>query len=339
MNTTVDPPTRGRAASAANTTSRRANVQTPAVSSDPARRLRDAFAAVRVSFTWLGVRKSLSAGQRQQAADGFGAEGQFLSAGKKLLDTRHAKYKAVTAVRGRVGGYWKSLSLPYPEPGLRLIRQDDVEPFAAQMRRFKDDLDEAVAELDHHYAELRDAARQRLGSLYDPADYPASLNGLFDVAWEFPSVEPPEYLLRLNPELYHQERQRMTARFDEAARLAEEAFTGEFARLVGHLVERLTPGVDGQAKVFRDTAVGNLTEFFERFKTLNVGSSAELEQLVETAQKALTGAAPTAVRESSALRQTITGQLASVRAGLDQLLVDQPRRRILRQSRSEGGSS
>jgi hypothetical protein len=341
MNTTVDPPTRGRAASAASTTARRANanVQTPAVSSDPARRLRDAFAAVRVSFTWLGVRKSLSADQRQQAADGFGAEGQFLSAGKKLLDTRHAKYKAVTAVRGRVGGYWKSLSLPYPEPGLRLIRQADVEPFAAQMRRFKAELDQAVVELDEHYAELREAARQRLGSLYDPTDYPASLSGLFDVAWEFPSVEPPEYLLRLNPELYQQERQRMTARFDEAARMAEEAFTGEFAKLVGHLVERLTPGVDGQAKVFRDTAVGNLTEFFERFKTLNVGSSAELEQLVETAQKAIGGAAPAAVRESSALRQTITGHLAAVRAGLDQLLVDQPRRRILRQGRSEVGSS
>ena len=51
---------------------------------------------------------------------------------------------------------------------------------------------------------------------------------------------------------------------DEAVRLAEEAFTTEFARLVSHLVERLSPGVDGQAKVFRDTAVGNLSEFFDR---------------------------------------------------------------------------
>jgi hypothetical protein len=307
--------------------------------SSPTERLKSGFAAARVSFTWLGVRKSLSADQRQQAADGFGAEGRFLSAGKKLLDTRHAKYKEVTAVRGKVGGYWKAMSLPYPEPGLRLIRQADVEPFATQMKRFKADLDDAVAELDHHYDELRDAARNRLGSLFDPLDYPASLRGLFDVAWEFPSVDPPEYLLRLNPELYQQERTRITARFDEAVKLAEEAFTAEFAKLVGHLVERLTPGVDGQAKVFRDTAVGNLTEFFDRFKALNVGSNAELEQLVATAQRALGGAAPVAMRESGTLRQQITGQLAAVQSGLDQLLVDQPRRRILRQGRAEGGSS
>src|SRR5436190_16853175 len=149
MTMTLDPPTTGAA------TPRRAADGSALPAAD---RLRLGFAAARVSFTWLGVRKSLSADQRQQAADGFGAESQFLSAGKKLLDTRHAKYKEVTAVRGRVGGYWKSMSLPYPEPGLRLIRQADVEPFAKQMAKFKVDLDDAVAELDRHYDELRDAA-------------------------------------------------------------------------------------------------------------------------------------------------------------------------------------
>ena len=57
------------------------------------------MAAARVSFTWFGARKTLTAEQKSQAADAFGAEGQFLSAGKKLLDTRHPKFKAVTAVR------------------------------------------------------------------------------------------------------------------------------------------------------------------------------------------------------------------------------------------------
>jgi len=45
------------------------------------------MAAVRVSFTWFGTRRTLSAEQKAQAADTFGAEGSFLSAGKKLLDT------------------------------------------------------------------------------------------------------------------------------------------------------------------------------------------------------------------------------------------------------------
>src|SRR6476661_8406586 len=84
----------------------------------PAQRLRLITAAVRVSFTWLGVRKTLTPEQKSQAAESFGAEGDFLSAGKKLLDTKHPAYKDVTAVRGRVGAFWKSLTLPYPEPGI-----------------------------------------------------------------------------------------------------------------------------------------------------------------------------------------------------------------------------
>jgi hypothetical protein len=306
-------------------------------SEPPSQRLRQSFAAARISFTWLGVRKSLSSDQKQLAADHFGAQGQFLSAGKKLLDTRHPRFRAVTAVRGQVGAYWKSLSLPYPEPGLRLIRQKDIQSFGQQMQLFKERLAEAVGELDEHYADLKEAARDRLGSLFDPLDYPASLQGLFEVSWEFPSVEPPQYLLQLSPELYQQEQQRMTARFDEAVRLAEEAFTTEFASLVNHLVERLSPGVDGQAKVFRDSAVDHLGEFFERFKKLNVGSSSELEQLIQTAQQAVKGAAPQAVRNSSTLRQQITQQLSSVSASLDQLLIDQPRRRLLRPQ--QGGTA
>src|SRR5262245_21363455 len=53
-----------------------------------ATRLRATMAAARVSFTWFGVKKSLTAQQKAQAAQTFDAEGQFLSATKKLLDTK-----------------------------------------------------------------------------------------------------------------------------------------------------------------------------------------------------------------------------------------------------------
>lgn len=302
-------------------------------SGSPSQRLRANFAAARVSFTWLGVRKTLTADQKAQAAEQFDADATALSAGKKLLDTRHDKFKAVTAIKNRIGSYWKYLTLPFPEPGLRLIRQGDIESFTLQMRQFKSELDEAVEDLNHHYADLRSAARERLGTLYNDADYPPTLVGMFDVQFDFPSVEPPEYLLRLSPQLYQEERQRIAARFDEAVRLAEEAFTAEFAKLVSHLVERLGSEADGTRKVFRDSAIGNLTEFFQRFRNLDVGSSQELDRLVETAKKAISGVEPQAVRDSDGLRQHVATQLSAVSASLEQLLVDQPRRRILRPAR------
>ncbi|MGE3779076.1 MAG: hypothetical protein AB7F89_17960 [Pirellulaceae bacterium] len=303
--------------------------RTPAASE----RLRATMAAVRVMFVWFGVRKTLTPEQKSQAADAFGAEGTFLSAGKKLLDTSHSAFKAVTAVRGRILNFWKGISLPYSEPAMRLIRQDDVGTFQVQLSTLQAELAEAVQRLDEHYSELKTAARQRLGQLYNAGDYPNSLSGLFAVNWDFPSVEPPAYLQQLSPALYRQECERMQARFGEAVELAEKAFTEELAKLVSHLTERLAGSEDGKPKVFRDSAIENLSEFFDKFKHLNVGSSEKLDELVEQARKVIRGVEPQQLRDNDSLRQTVATRLAAVSASLDGLMVDRPRRNILRRPR------
>lgn len=299
----------------------------------PADQLRTLMAAVRLSFTWFGTRKTLTRAQKEEAADTFGAEGEFLSAGKKLIDTRHPQFKAVTAVRSRAVAYWRAVSLPYPDPGIRLIRQDRVEAFNSNLQEFHSELLEAVRELNRHFEALKGAARDRLGRLFNPADYPESLLGLFDVGWEFPSVEPPEYLRELKPEIYHQECQRVQARFDEAVRLAETAFVDELSKLVSHLTERLSGTEDNQPKVFRDSAISNLQAFFERFRQLNVRSNAQLDELVGQCQRVVRGVKPQQLRDDQSLREQVATQLASVGTVLDGLLVDRPRRRILRTPR------
>ena len=120
-------------------------------------------------------------------------------------------------------------------------------------------------------------------------DYPPTLRGLFDLAWEFPNVQPPDYLMQVNPAIYDQEKARISARFEEAVRLAEQAFVSEFAGLVSHLCERLSTQGDGEKKVFRDTAITNLIEFFNRFRSLNVHSNDQLDELVDQAQKFVRG--------------------------------------------------
>jgi hypothetical protein len=134
----------------------------------------------------------------------------------------------------------------------------------------------------------------------------------------------------LNPALYEAERARVAARFDEAVQLAEQAFLEEFGRLVGHLTERIAGGADGERKVFRDSAIGNLTEFFERFKSLNIGSNAQLDELVAQAQQAVRGVAPKDLRGDAGLRQQVATSLSLVQSALDGMMTDRPRRRILR---------
>ena len=311
-------------------------LEAPPDSVDVIQRLRHAMAAVRLSFTWLGVRRTLTHQQRSTAAGAFGAEGDFFSAAKKLIDTRHPQFKALTTIRGEAAAFWKNVSVPWPEPGIRLMRQDQIDDFNQRMRLYVQQLEEGTEELAHHFDELKESARDRLGSLFNESDYPATLRGAFAITWDFPAVEPPSYLRRLNPELYEQECDRVRSRFAEAARLAEEAFFAELNELVSHLSERLSGSQDGKPKVFRDSAVNNLTDFFTRFRMLNVGSSEELEQLVDQAQNTLHGVRPGSLRTSDGLRQHVASQLSGVQSVLDGLMVDRPRRAILRSRRPAG---
>lgn len=293
-------------------------------------RLRSRMAAMKLTFHWLGTKKSLNSEQMSRAADAFDAERKFLSAGKKLFDTGDPDFRRVTAVKSQAMTFYKGVSLPFPEPGFRLIRQDQVDTIHERMQAFREELAIAVQQLETRFSELTMEARDRLGDLFDPSDYPTSLSDSFEIEWTFPTVEAPEYLRRLNPELYQQECDRVRGQFDEAVRLAESAFVEELAKLIDHLAERLSGSTDGKAKVFRDTAISNFTSFFEKFQALNVGSNADLDALVDRARNVVSGVDPRALRSSNELRDRITNQLSSVQASLDGLMVDRPRRNIIR---------
>jgi hypothetical protein len=174
-----------------------------------------------------------------------------------------------------------------------------------------------------------------LGDLYNPLDYPSSLREEFAVTWEFPSVEPPDYLQHLNPRLYEQECQRVEARFNEAVQLAEQAFLEELSKLVGHLTERISGAEDGKPKVFRDSVVENFGDFFDRFRRLNVRSNDQLDELVAQARRVISGVEPQQLRDNNTLRQQVATQMAAVQASLDGLMVDRPRRSIVRPPRTE----
>ncbi len=298
--------------------------------SDSAEVLRSRFTALRLSFTWFGVRRSLSPEQCEQAASQFGAERAYVSASKKLIDAAHPAMRAVNQVRREVGEYWRDVSLPYPEAGIRLIRQVDLAELDDRLGNYRRRLTEAVDLLESCHGEIKHMASERLGRLYCDADYPATFIGLFQFCWDFPNVEPPNYLASLKPELYQQEWNRMRSRFEEAVQLAEQAFVEELSGLVSHLSERLSGADDGKPKIFRDSAIENLHDFFERFQRLNIHSSNELETLVGRAQSLLSGVQPQQLRDSNGLRQQLATQLSSVQATLDGLMVDRPRRRILR---------
>ena len=295
---------------------------------DYAARLRELCVGCRLSKTKWGVKKALDKQQKERAADVFGAVAKQLSASKTLIDTTDERYRAVTKIFSQITDDWKTRTLPYPEDGLRLIRREHIDDFEQCVARHQTDLNHAVAALNAAYGSLLSQAQASLGSLFQLSDYPSSLEGLFAISVEYPSVEPDPSLVEVSAGLYQRERQRIAARFDEALEMAETAFTAEFQGLITHLCEKLQGWNDGTVKQFRDSNVANLTDFFNRFKDLSIGSNADLEQLVSDVQQAVRGIPPEWLRESQPLRESIHSKLATVQTQLDEMMVARPKRAI-----------
>ena len=231
------------------------------------------------------------------------------------------------------------MSLPYPEPGVRLIRQDRVEEFAAQMADFQVELDDAVRQprppLRRAEAGRRRAARAPVqpGRLSRDAGRPLRRR-----SGTSPAFEPPDYLRAALPGLYEQERARVAARFDEAVQLAEQAFLEEFARLVAHLSRadhrrRRGRPAAGLPRLGRGQPVGVLRPVPRAERPLErAARRAGRAGPAGGAGRGRPGPARQRGRCASGWRR----QLAQVQSALDAMLVERPRRRILRQAAAPG---
>jgi hypothetical protein len=299
----------------------------------PAQRLRITTVPSRVRFLWFGAEKALMPEQRARAAERFDAAPRSLAVTKKLLDTRHPAFRALTAVRNRIDAYWRTTTLPFPEPCIRLIPLDQVDEFNRRMAGYSADLQDAAAGLEQDFDELKADAARRLGSLFEPADYPATLMGCFAVRWDFPNLEPPSHLIWLSPSVHQMEEFRVQTRFEDAVRLADEALRDEFGRLVAHLCER-TSGAnpDGTPKVFRAAAVDDLGAFIARYRRFNLRSEARLDEMVALVGRTLDGVTPERLRAQAGLRRTVAAQLSWVLTSLDALQEDRAQRPIPRES-------
>jgi hypothetical protein len=226
-------------------------------------------------------------------------------------------------VRNRIDSYWRATTLPFPEPCVRLIRLDQVEGFNQQMGSYSYELSDVAANLERRFEELKADAARRLGSLFEPSDYEATLLGAFAVQWDFPNLEPPSNLAWLSPTLHLMEEYRVQTRFEQAVRLAEQMFREEFASLVAHLCERISgANPDGTPKIFRDAAVDDLGDFIARYRRFDLRLDPQLDELIGLARRTLEGVTPRKLRDHLGLRRTVASKFAWLAASLDAMRGD-----------------
>lgn len=284
-----------------------------------------------LSTHWWGINKKAGIEVLSSVADSFGANQKYLKIEKKLINKNNVFYKRLSETKSAIITYWKDLTLPYVENGVRLIRKDLISGFEDRMASFKTELNTRVSDLENNYETLKEESRRALQSLYQDEDYPDTLRGLFGFNWEYPNLNPPEYLLAYNPELYRRQQEAVKAKFEEAIVKAEKAFGGELQNLVTKLIERMQPNPDGSRKVFQDaTVTENFQNFFTRFKTVSVTNSAELQDIIQQAERIISGVSTENLKLDSVARQDLAAQMQQVSTLLESKIGVQPRRSLSR---------
>lgn len=277
-------------------------------------RLRQETCGCRLIRRRFGTARAASKSQHHDAAEVFGAEDDVLRLKKILVNTRDERYRAVTTIISRAVGLWRAISVPYPESGIRLIRRDQVTQFNEVIEGLSEQLGPALEALQQAWPIIKAEAKERLGDLWNPSDYPDSIGAEFGIEVDYPNLSPPEYLKQLNPALYEEQARRVKAQFDTAIHMAESAFAKEFRTLLDSLVEKLAPTEEGEKRRFNAKAVTKLKDFTERFKELNFRNNSELAGIIEKCEAIVAGENLDELKSSAYLRASL-GQSLGALAG------------------------
>lgn len=260
-----------------------------------------------------------------------GADPEMVRVSKAILSG--PEYQAIARCDHRIRVQIGKLGLPISAyfKGAAVIPVALLDEVEDRLDAWQEERRAAVEAFLAAYPALVARAQERLGPLFDPADYPPveALPGLFGVSVQYLTFDMPGVLSHCS------ERARRRALQEGQAKLAEavEEMRGHlrtvFAELVGHLKDRLAPDpATGQAKVLRAAAVDRLLEFLDTFGARNaVAGDAELASLVEQTRSLVSGVDAPALRSDDALRQTIEAGLADIGTQLDRLIETKPARR------------
>ena len=175
----------------------------PLDAESPAQRLRRTAAAVRVMLHWWGVHRALTPQQKEEIGSAASADARFLTAGKKLIDMRHEAFRQPDrASRPASATTGAASPCPTSSPACGSSASRTSSRSSTRWRASATNCARPRPTSTPSTTRSRPTPARRLGRLYNPADYPAGVRELFGVEWDFPSVEPPSYLMRVAPEVY-----------------------------------------------------------------------------------------------------------------------------------------
>lgn len=227
-------------------------------------------------------------------------------------------------LRSRAREYLYNKAYTFPVPGFIFVPRGNVVKIDDAMRSFSNEFNDLVDSFVAKYPGYIAEMRRRLGSLYNPLDYPQDIRQYFAFTWRFVSLHHENNAELLSPETIRREEASFRRMIEEFKETATITLRTTFAAMVNRMVERLS----GEKKIFRDTLIGNIREFVDGFSTMNINNDAELAAAVEKCNKILNGVSADALRSNDQFRNSIASSMQAVQERLSNMMVHAPARKL-----------
>ncbi len=217
-------------------------------------------------------------------------------------------------------------TLPFPITGLYLVPKESIETITSKLQFFRARFWNKVNEFESIYGEARQEARQILGNLFDPEEYPDDISAKFRFDWKFVTLTMPGRDTILSPELYQKEKEKFVAMVEEAREMGIRALHQELSDNVEYLMDRLS--ANGKGKILKNAMFNRMNAFLEDIETKNVFNDQRLRELAEEARSTISNTDAVNLKYDVNLRRHIHDQMSQLKTSIDESIEDIPRRRI-----------
>ena len=246
---------------------------------------------------WTGRKTDKKVTDEVEKAHGAKDAGNFrkLLVDKSLLDP-------IAKIAGATREYHYHVTLAWSDNGDRVLPSALFLNYTQQTRKFKSDFEAAVQVFKTKYPTEVQAARQRLGTMYDPGDYPSvdEIVQKFSITTEFnPIPSANDFRVEVDSDA------RESIQADIEAKVVErqaQAVKATLAR-VKDVVEKMYEKLSDDKAVFRDSLVTNVSDLREILIGLNITNNGLINELAVDL-KAL-DEPPEGLRRSTALRAKV----------------------------------
>lgn len=280
---------------------------------------------ISVSRKLIGYTRTVST---MEAKVGVKTDQSMVHVTKELFDSK--ELQAIISADGKIDGYLKRRCLPSPlKRSVYLLPNNLIPEVDAILTEHSNKRQELIGDFCKVYEQTIAEAKERLGELFNPADY-LPLNEVtlaFAFNWQYLNFGAADALKGISQAMYQREQKKIEAQMVQASEAIQQMLRVNMASLVNHMVDRLTPK-DGKKMVFRKSMMDNIKDFLKTFDELNLSDDKELKKLVEKAQALTEGISPENLKTDEAIRDSMQAGFTAIKTQLDSMLTEVPTRSI-----------